>query len=150
MDITQHTQPERLEYYSFVWSEVRLIIAAVALFIGGAPPIYLIAPTSFFSLAQTGLTVAWLISGVSAVYLLYRWYGNGMKVFGGKETKDTLAFIALVVSGINLGLVPLLGKNIGMSILSGRGIFFITGIIYLVVAYYLYNRWKSHGERLFS
>lgn len=149
MDISQHTQPNKLERYSFIWSEARLIIAALAMLIGGASPIYLIAPASLFNLTQTGLTIAWLISGVSALYLLYRWYTNGMKVFGGNDMKDTVAFLAMVVSGLNLGLVPLLGKNIGMSILSGRPVFFVSGVIYLVVAYYLYKRWKSHGERLF-
>ena len=149
MDINQHTQPDKLERYSFIWSEARLVIAAFALLIGGAPPIYLIAPASLFSLTQTGLTIAWLISGVSALYLLYRWYNNQMKVFGGNDTKDTIAFAVMVVSGLNLGLVSIIGKNIGMSILSGRAVFFVAGVIYLAVAYYLYNRWKSRGEKLF-
>ena len=35
MNFKRHTHPDALERYAFQWSELRLVIAAVALFIGG-------------------------------------------------------------------------------------------------------------------
>lgn len=141
--------PHKLERYAFLWSEARLIVAAVALLIGGVPPVYLIAPASLFGIARTGLLAAWIISGIAALYLVYRWWNHGQKVFGGKNTHDMLAFAVLALSGINLGLTGVMSKNIGMTILHGRFVFFVTAAIYLAAAYHLYNRWKKSGERLF-
>ena len=141
--------PHDLERYSFLWSEVRLLVAAVALLIGGVPPIYLIAPSGLFGIARMGLIACWIISGLTSLYLFYRWWQGGQKVFGKKDAKDTIAFLVLILSGLNLGLVPILGKNIGMSILSGRLVFLATAAVYLYVAYHLYSRWKSNGEKLF-
>ncbi len=150
MDIKEHTTPEKLEYYSFLWSEVRLVIAAVALFIGGTPPILLLVPVaSLYGLMYLGLKLAWIVSGVAAAYLAYRWYEGGQKLFGGKDTKDTVAFLVSVVSGINLGLVGFLGQNIGMSLVSGQLVFLLTGAVYLAAAGYLYMRWNAHGKKLF-
>jgi hypothetical protein len=146
MDIQQHTTPDRLERYSFIWSLVRLVVAAVALFLGGVPPVLLI----FRNVGIVGmlLTLSWIISGLAAVYLLYRWTKT-KTVFGGKQKYDVWTFFIMVVSGLNLGLVGILGTNIGMSISSNRIIFLLTGIIYLVSAYHLYTRWKSHGQKVF-
>ncbi len=149
MSYQKFLQPHKLERYAFLWSEARLLIAALALLVNGVPPIYLIAPPMFFGLARTGLYAAWIISGVASLYLLYRWYTGGQKIFGGKNTKDTVAFLVLAISGINLGIVGIVGKNIGMSILSGRLIFAITALVYLVVAYRLFSRWNSAGQKLF-
>lgn len=143
------TRPAALEKYAFWWSEARLIVAAVALLIGGVPPIYPIAPPSLFDIARTGLLAAWVISGIASLYLLYRWWNSGQKVFGKKDPKDIIAFLVMIISGINLGLVAVVGKNIGMSISPGRFVLFATAAMYLVVAYHLYARWKSHGEKLF-
>jgi integral membrane sensor domain MASE1 len=150
MNINHHTHPKRLERYAFMWSEVRLVIAAVALLIGGVPPIYLIAPPALFSIARTGLLACWIISGIASLYLLYRWWAGGQKLFGKKNPKDSIAFLLMVLTGINLGLAGVLSKNIGMTILSGRVVFFITAAVYLFVAYHLYNRWKASGEKLFD
>ena len=136
--------PNELTKYSFLWSEVRLVIAALALFMGGVPPV-----ARFLPWLSGLLPLAWLISGAAAVYLLYRWNKNNQHLFGGKNKHDLWAFLVLIVSGINLGLVPILSTNIGMSISSNRGIFIIVGIIYLVSAYHLWSRWKAAGERLF-
>ena len=141
--------PHELERYSFVWSEVRLIVAAIALFLGGVPPIYLIAPSSLFGLARSGLVICWIISGITSLYLLYRWHVARHTLFGKKDTKDTFAFLVLAVSGINLGLVALLGRNIGMSIASGKVVFLVTGVVYLVCAIYLYQRWNKSGQKIF-
>jgi len=138
--------PKQLEIYSFWWSEVRLVIAAVALFIGGVPPIYLLAPPAMFGMARLGLVICWIISGIAAGYLLYRWYDGGQKIFGGKDHKDTLAFLVMVVSGLNLGFTGVFGRNIGMSIASGRLVFIVVAIIYLVAAWHLWSRYKKHGK----
>lgn len=149
MSLHHHTRPDALERYAFLWSEARLLIAALAFLIGGVPPIYLIAPSSLFAIARTGLLACWIISGIASLYLLYRWWVGGQKVFGKKDPKDTIAFLLMALSGINLGLAGLLSKNIGMTILSGRLVFFVTAAAYLFIAYHLYNRWKASGEKLF-
>lgn len=142
-------QQTQLDRYSFWWSEVRLVIAAAALFMGGVPPIYSLfhSPASWGIITNL-LTLCWLISGAAALYLLYRWSKNKM-LFGHKQTQDTAAFFITVVSGINLGLAGLIKRNIGMSIFSNHIIFIIVGILYLWAAYHLYNRFQSHGEKIF-
>jgi hypothetical protein len=138
-----------MERDSFLWSEVRLVIAAVALFLGGVPVVYVILPIPvLYGLIHTLLILAWLISGVASCYLLYGWYKNGMKLFGKKETWDTVAFFVAAISGINLGLAGLFGRNIGMSIVAGRSVFVIVGLIYLATAWYLYQRWSASGKKL--
>jgi len=147
MDFRNHHELER---YSFLWSEVRLLVAAVALLLGGVPPIaYLLGSGAYAGVVGLLLKLAWIASGVAAVYLLYRWYVRGMKIFGQNNRKDTLAFGVMILSGINLGLVGLVGTNIGMSIASSRPIFIIVAVVYLFSAYYLYQRWRAHGEKLF-
>lgn len=148
MDFKQHSQPEKLERYSFIWSEIRLILAAIALFLGGTPVLYALVPAPS-GLISSILTLCWIISGLAALYLLYRWFQNKQLLFGGKESKDTAAFMILVISGINLGLTGILRQNIGMNISSAQFIFVVVGIIYLVVAAYLYRRWKESGQKLF-
>lgn len=148
MDFKQHSQPERLERYSFLWSEIRLVLAAIALFLGGVPPLYALVPAPS-GLISSLLTLCWIISGLAAVYLLYRWFQNKQLLFGRKESRDTAAFMVLVISGINLGLAGIIRQNIGMNITSAQFIFVIVGIIYLAVAAYLYRRWKESGQKLF-
>lgn len=145
----KHLKPQDMERYAFIWSEARLVVAAVALLIGGVPPIYLIAPPMLFGIARGGLIAAWILSGLASLYLFYHWWQGGQKVFGKKDPKDTVAFLVMVVSGINLSLVAITGTNFGMSILSGRLVFFVTAAAYLFVAFHLYARWKSHGRKLF-
>jgi uncharacterized membrane protein YuzA (DUF378 family) len=149
MNINHHTQPAQLERYSFVWSEVRLVVAAVALFLGGVPPVLYFGPVAMYGLLSSLLKIAWLISGVASVYMLYRWNNNGRQLFGGKNSKDMYTFGVSVVSGINLGLVGLLGSNIGMSISSSKLIFWIVGIIYLVSARHLWKRYSKSGGKIF-
>lgn len=144
MSLQHHMHPDALETYAFWWSEARLIIAALALLLGGTPPILYLA--SGMGVVITLLKLSWIISGVAAVYLLYRWISGGQKLFGHKNTKDTIAFFVMVVSGINLGLVGLIGNNIGMSIASSYAIFIIVAVIYLVAAYHLYTRRTAHGR----
>ena len=117
-----------------MWSEARLVIAAIALFLGGIPPIFLILPGT--ALTALMLKVCWLISGAASLYLIYRWFNIRHNLFGKKDSKDMFAFLVMVISGINLGLTGVTGNNIGMSIWSGRIIFLVVGILYLWTAYY--------------
>ncbi len=150
MDIKEHTHPDKLERYSFIWSEVRLIIAAVALFLGGVPPVLKFFPIpQFYRLVSSLLTLSWIVSGIAGGYLLYRWYTNHQIIFGGKGPRDTATFFVSVVSGLNLGIAGLLGRNIGMSISSNKIIFIFVGAVYLLAAVHLFRRWKASGEKIF-
>lgn len=147
MDFRNHHEMER---YSFLWSEARLVIAAVALLLGGVPPIvWILGGSAYFGIVGLLLKLAWVASGVASVYLLYRWYTKGMMLFGHGNMKDKLAFGVMTVSGINLGLVGLIGTNVGMGIAASQPVFVIVAVIYLFAAYYLYKRWRAHGEKLF-
>jgi hypothetical protein len=130
-----------------MWSEARLLLAAVALLMGGVPAIFLVMPGSPLTLSL--LHLAWLITGAATIYLAYRWHMAEHTLFGKKDSMDTFAYVVLLVSGINLGWVGVSGHNIGMSIWSGRFIFVVVGILYLWTAYYLWNRWNKAGKRLF-
>lgn len=146
MDIKIHATPSKLERYSFLWSLLRLLIAAVSLIIGGYP---IALRLLYLPLTSSLLTLSWIISGIASVYLAYRWNADGRKLFGGTETKDTVAFFAMVISGVNLGLVGLIGQNIGMNISSSKLVFIIVGVFYVICAYYLHTRWKAYGEKIF-
>ncbi|OGC80290.1 hypothetical protein A2943_00230 [Candidatus Adlerbacteria bacterium RIFCSPLOWO2_01_FULL_51_16] len=141
---------DKLLWWSFVWSEVRLLIAAVALFIGGVPPALSLAVNipGALPLVLLGLKLCWIISGLSAAYLLYRW-AEHRTLFGKKDTWDSAAFAVMVVSGLNLGFVGLLGQNIGMSISSNYIVFVVVAGLYVVSAIYLHQRWSAHGQKLF-
>ncbi len=138
-----------LEKWSFWWSEVRLVVAAIALLIGGVPPVYLLAPPSLFGITRLGLVICWIISGIASGYLLYRWYDGGQKLFGKKDPKDTVSFLILAISGLNLGFAGVFGRNLGMTIASGRLVFAVVAIIYLLAAWQLWNHAQKHGGKLF-
>lgn len=150
MDIQKYSQPNQLERYSFLWSEARLVIAALSMLGGASPIIYALVPIApLWGLVRTGLVLAWIISGAASGYLLYRWWTGGQKLFGKKEPFDMYAFLVSVVSGLNLGITGLAGTNIGMAIFSNRLLFSLTGIVYLAAAYYLYSRWNASGQKVF-
>lgn len=150
MDLNQHTKPDQLERYSFLWSQTRLIIAAIALFLGGVPPVLKFNPIpGLYGIVSSLLTLAWIISGVAAAYLLYRWYSNNQMIFKGRVQSDTIAFFVSVISGFNLGITGLSGNNIGMSISSNYILFVITGVIYLAAAWHLQQRWNASGQKIF-
>ncbi len=151
MNIKEHTTPDQLERYSFLWSEIRLIIASVALFIGGIPPIVLLNPLyTLRGLVSLLLTLSWIVSGLASAYLIYRWNKGGKMLFGGKKPLDLYTFFIMVISGLNLGLAGLLGNNIGMSIFSNRLIFTLTGIVYLFSLFHLNKRFKENNKKIFS
>jgi hypothetical protein len=149
----KYLEEKSLERWSFLWSEVRLLIAAVALFIGGVPPLLYMAVNAP-ELAETlvlVLKVSYLISGVTAAYLLYRWVVGGRVLLGRKNNMlDTVAFLVMTVSGINLGLVPLIGKNIGLSYVTNPMVLVVVAVIYIATAIYMFQRWQKHNDRLFS
>ncbi|MDO8558133.1 MAG: hypothetical protein Q7S09_03010 [bacterium] len=150
MNIKELTHPAKLEYYSFMWSEARLVVASLALFIGGVPPLLAFNPfPGLYSPLSSLLTLAWIVSGAASAYMLFRWNTSGMKLFGETDQKDKIAFFVSVVSGINLGLTGLMGKNLGMSIVSGRIIFFVVGLLYLATAWHLWQRWNAFGKKMF-
>lgn len=150
------TSPETLLQYSFLWSLIRLPIAALALFLGGIPPVlYFIRVPALYGLIGSLLAVAWFISGFASLYLTYRWNKAGHTVFGGKNSLDVAAFLICVVSGINLGLAAAVSRNLGMQ-LAGIGgpslrtlLFYATGALYIASAYHLHKRWKERSEQLF-
>jgi hypothetical protein len=141
---------QNLTRYSFLWSQVRLIIAAVALFLGGKPPLFaLFGGGNNAGLLWPIVQWSWVISGIASIYLLYRWNQTGQNVFGTKDRKDTAAFFVSVVSGINLGLAAVIGRNIGMSISSNYIIFIVVGVIYLLSYLQLQKGWKKSGQKIF-
>lgn len=149
MSIHEYTTPHKLERYSFLWSEARLIIAAIALFLGGIPPVLFLVPfPAFFGLVRLLLTLSWIISGLASLYLLFRW-NKDRTLFGAKRELDMWSFFVMTVSGLNLGLAGIFGRNIGMSLSSSHGIFILVGILYLASLYHLNKRWKENGKKIF-
>ena len=142
-----------LEKYAFLWSEVRLVVAAIALLIGGYPPVLLILRVLpvplFLGLISLFLNLAWIVSGVVSGYLLYRWLSGNKKLFGGNVQLDMIAFLINVVTGFNLGFAGLTGRNVGMSLFPSYPVFVIAGLAYLWSAYHLYTRWNAHGKKVF-
>jgi hypothetical protein len=138
-----------LDRACFYWTEARLITAAIALFLGGYPPVLYFNPIpAFGGFLSTLVTVAWVISGPVSLYLLYRWLKNN-KVVLNNTLRDKVAFFIAVVSGLNLGFAGIARTNIGMSLADSTLTFVLTGCLYLVVAIYLYQHWKRHNENLF-
>lgn len=148
--VKEHGTPDKLEYYAFMWSLARMVLAAVALLLGGVPVVYKILGYSAYSTVGSLLNLAWVISGVAAGYLLYMWFKNDKRVFGGSEQKDTVAFFVMIVSGFNLGLAGLDAGNIGLNMFRGDVFLYIGAAIYIVATYYLYTRWVSNGRQLFA
>ncbi len=148
MDLNAHTTPDKLERYAFLWSIARMGIGALSLFFGATPILYRFTGSGIMS-------IAWLISGASALYLGYRWYTGGQTLFGAKDQKDKIFFIIMVITGINLGYTAI-STNIGMGLvysmtgmMTAGLVFKATGVAYALVAYYLWNKWKNAGEKLF-
>ncbi len=158
MDINEHTTPEKLERYAFLWSEARLVLSAVTLLLGAlsgyAMPLAVKLPGSS-SLGSLS-TLFWIISGLASLYLLYVWYKSGRKVFGGDDKRDMAAFFISIVFGLNLGLTGVTSNNIVLSILYGFPqalvvlAYIVGAAVYLWAAWHLWNQWKKHGEKLFG
>jgi len=151
MDLKEHTKPENLLRYSFMWNQLRLFVAALSLIFGGFPIIFSLFSSSS-SMVGSLLTIAWIISGLSAAYLLYAWNQGGRKIFGGVDMKDQVALFIAIFSGLHLGLAGFTGTNIGMKVVPYSMLTFVlivTGILYLWSAWHLHTRYKANGEKLF-
>ncbi len=140
-----------IDLWSFYWTEARLVVAAIALGLGGVPPVYYLFTSvpALLGIIALGLKLAWIISGIVSVYLLYRWVKNSYILFGRSDNFEVGAFLVVVVSGLNLGVAGLLGINIGMSLAGSYLIFLITAAIYTISAVYLWVRWTAYGRKLF-
>lgn len=139
-----------LDRYAFYWSEARLVVSALALFMGGVPPVLMLNPfPALGGVLGNLLTLAWVISGVVSLYLLYRWLKNNKKLYGRVNVRDRVAFCITAVTGLNLGFAGIATVNIGMMYFSGAVTFTLTGLLYLVVALYQWQTWRKAGENLF-
>lgn len=147
MDLKDYFQMKKLDTYSFLWSETRLCIAALALLLGGTPPALYLFP--MLPIVGALLIIAWVISGVASGYMLYRWWTNGQFLFGRKDNLDMVAFFVNIVSGFNLGIAGIFGKNIGMSISSHYILFCITALVYLASALHLYRHFVASKKKIF-
>lgn len=139
--------------YAFLWTIARLILAAIALLIGGTPLINAIlgiVSLNQLPIVGAGLTIAWLITGASSAYLLYSWHIHNRTLFGKHDVIDMGAFLIAAISGINLGIMGVIGVNIGITMVSGNYVaFLIMAILYLASAYHLYIKWDKHHQKLF-
>lgn len=148
----QQTAAERIEYYAFMWSMARMALAAIALLLGGMPlAVYvsqLIDASFAYEIVRPLLSLSWILSGLAALYLLYRWSLNEYRIFNSTDRNKRIAIIVLIVSGINLSLTPILSKNIGISIAFGAPfyqlILYAGAAVYLWVLFSLWTAWKKH------
>lgn len=146
----KYAEREALDYLSFVWSEARLVIASLALFLGGRPPAIALNPLPFlYGIVSLLLWLSWIVSGLVSVYLLIRWNQNKRMIFGKNDKKTTYAFFVNIISGLNLGVAGFLGQNLGMRISSNYSVFIVVGVVYLISAYILFRGWKSNKEKVF-
>jgi uncharacterized membrane protein YuzA (DUF378 family) len=60
-----------------------------------------------------------------------------------------LAFLLLILSGLNLGFAGVFGLNLGMNITRNPIIFFIIGILYLFAAYQLWTSYQKNKRKIF-
>ncbi len=151
MNINEHTAPDKLERYAFLWSILLLVVTALSLFFGVMPIVYTVV--GYGGIITPFLTLSWLISGIAGIYLLYLWYKAGYRVFGKTDMKDIVMFLIMAVTGVNVGLGAL-GNNILMNLAYNFGSFDIiykaVAIIYLAVAFYLFTKWKGGGQVVFG
>ena len=134
---------------AFLWSEARLIIAAVALVVG-SPPLLLFFPIApIYGLLVLSVKLSWIVSGAASLYLLYRWSGAKWYVFGKAGRNDVIAFIIMIVSGMNLGVTGIIQVNPGLTFFSGYMFSLIAAVAYVWAAYRLYLAWDASGRRVF-
>ncbi len=147
MDMNEHTKPENLLKYAFYYNEVRLVLAAITLLLGKMSPVlmYFYIPL-VSSLAGALMTLAWILAGVAAGYLLYLWWQGGKTLWGTDDIKDRVAFAIAIISGLHLGWAGLFGVNIGMSVLPMLNIVMpVAGLLYLWSAWHLFHRYKANS-----
>lgn len=150
MNIDSLKQKSLLEW-AFCWNQARLVIAGATLVLAKKSPIL-----TYFSiplitpLAGTFMSLAWVFSGLVAIYLIYTWNQSGKTIFGGKEKKDVIAFWIATITGINLGVAAIF-TNIGFMITPdflSTPVMILAGLVYFWTAYHLHSR--GGAKALFS
>ena len=136
-----YMNPANLVRYAFYWTMAQMAITVLALLMGGYPPVFYIL--GYGSLVTLGLKLAWIMSGAAAAYLLYRCYKNKHKIFTKETPYDKPAFLFAIITGLNLGVVGLLNKNIAMMITSSGVIYNLVAVAYVVAIIYLWRRWSA-------
>ncbi len=97
------------------------------------------------ALAGSLMTLAWILAGIAAAYLLYLWFQGGQTLWGEDILLDRVAFAIAIISGLHLGWAGLFGTNIGMSILPMLNIVMpLAGLLYLWSAHHLGKRYKEN------
>ena len=142
MNIDTLKQKSLLEW-AFCWNQARLVLAGATLVLAKKSPIL-----AYFSipivtpLAGTFMTLAWLISGVVGVYLIYMWNKSGQTVFGGNDKKDVAAFWIAAITGVHLGIAAVY-TNIGFAVTPdflSTPAMILAGLLYFWTAYHLHSR----------
>jgi len=141
--------PDTLATAAFLWSEARLVIAAVALVVGGPPALVFFSIAPIYGLLVLLVKLSWIISGAASLYLAYRWFTAKGYVFDRTTRKDGAMLLVAIVSGINLGLTGILQVNPGLSLFTGYIFSLIGAVLYVYAAYHLYQRWEECGRKLF-
>lgn len=146
MDLNEHKKPENLLKYAFYYNEARLVLAGITLLIGKMSPvlIYFYIPV-ITVLAALLMSIAWILAGVAAAYLLYLWFKAEKKLWGEDNPTDRAAFAIAIISGLHLGWAGLTGTNIGFAILPFLGLVMpLAGLLYLWSAFHLGKRFKAN------
>jgi len=148
MDLKEHTTPANLLKYAFMWNQVRLLVAALSLIFGGFPIVFRLFSSSSSAIGSL-LSVAWIISGLAALYLVYMWYQGGRTLFGGKDNVDMAAFAIAMISGLHLGIAGIFGINIGMKVIPYgmlTMVMIVAGLLYLWSAFHLHKRFSANRK----
>lgn len=137
----------RLDRLAIWWSLVRMVLVASVLLFGAVP---LLGQLVFLSPFVPWL---WVVSGLFSVYLGYRWFVSDMKLVSHNDLLSTLSFLLVILSGLNLGLASF-SQNFGMflveDVLMSDFIVKAVGVLYLLVAGYLYRQWSESGYLSFD
>lgn len=146
IDWETHLKPGNLERCAFYWLWGLLLVSALALLVGVNQP----HPKFFRPLYWPMQELAWLLSGIAAVYLVYRWQQADRQLFpDGKihfVNKDKLAFWLMILTGLNVGLTSVIGHNIFLSLFWDRLIHGVVMIACLAAAYHLHLRYHAVGS----
>ncbi len=140
---------DTLTTLAFFWTLARLGISMVALVIGSPPVLLFFSFAPAYGFAWLFLRLSWILSGVTAAYLLYRWFNAKGYVFDKATRKDMIALGIAIVSGLNLGVTGLIGTNPGLSVFSAYLFALVAAGAYAWTAHHLYQRFQQSGHKLF-
>lgn len=144
MDIQEKIKSKSLLEWAFCWNQLRLIIAGATLLLAKQSPILLYLSIPLITpLAGQFMTLAWIVSGAAAGYLIYTWNKSDKTIFGSTDRKDMAAFWIATLSGIHLGIAGLTGMNIGFATVPYAiltPVMIIAAIAYFWSAFYLHSK----------